>query len=324
MSEKEKNESQDSNGELVVQPQATPVYDAQNEEDKRSYRLIRNLFLAYAIGGFALYFGMHGIKKSEHEGASQHHAHEMKHKQKQSPHHLKKQTLEEMTARLNGIGFKVMSDFSVEGMPAMRGFTVTYNGQGRVVYANAINGSLVVGDIVNAENVNLSLNHRDKYLEPAMSNLAYEAIKKDATWFKEGADSAPVKIYSFTDPNCPYCLQFWENTRELVSSGKIQVRQIPVGLFEHSKEDAASILGSKNPSEKYDGHMEDRVNKIKSRVQGEYGEKELKILESNYKAFVDAGARGTPYSLVEMPDGTLHRINGSMPKDEIEDLISQK
>lgn len=60
---------------------------------------------------------------------------------------------------------------------------------------------------------------------------------------------APVIVYVFADPFCPYCKQFWQQARPWVESGKVQLRTLLVGVIKpESPATAAAILATKDPA----------------------------------------------------------------------------
>lgn len=60
---------------------------------------------------------------------------------------------------------------------------------------------------------------------------------------------APVVLYVFADPFCPYCKQFWQQARPWVESGKVQLRTLLVGVIKpESPATAAAILAAKDPA----------------------------------------------------------------------------
>lgn len=65
-------------------------------------------------------------------------------------------------------------------------------------------------------------------------------------WILDGKKEAPVIVYVFADPFCPYCKQFWQKARPWVDSGKVQLRTILVGVIKpESPATAAAILAAK-------------------------------------------------------------------------------
>lgn len=50
-------------------------------------------------------------------------------------------------------------------------------------------------------------------------------------------------------PFCPYCLQFWQQARPWVESGKVQIRTLLVGVIKpESPATAAAILATQDPA----------------------------------------------------------------------------
>ncbi len=56
-----------------------------------------------------------------------------------------------------------------------------------------------------------------------------------ASWILDGKKDAPVVLYVFADPFCPYCKQFWQQARPWVESGKVQLRTLLVGVIKPEK-----------------------------------------------------------------------------------------
>lgn len=82
---------------------------------------------------------------------------------------------------------------------------------------------------------------------PSMRQVAGSLLKDihRATWIAEG--KGPHVVYIFFDPNCPYCHQLYEETRNRVKAGKVQLRWIPVGtLTATSAGKAAALLDAKD------------------------------------------------------------------------------
>ncbi|MEM8833694.1 MAG: thioredoxin fold domain-containing protein [Pseudomonadota bacterium] len=71
-----------------------------------------------------------------------------------------------------------------------------------------------------------------------------------------GDPGAPV-IYSFMDPQCPHCHDFMEDLREgYLDNGLVQLRMIPVGLREETMAQAAFLLASPDPQERWYNHLD--------------------------------------------------------------------
>jgi thiol:disulfide interchange protein DsbG len=48
---------------------------------------------------------------------------------------------------------------------------------------------------------------------------------------KEGADTAPRKVFVFADPFCPYCKAFWAEAQPWVKAGKVQLNTLLVAFL---------------------------------------------------------------------------------------------
>ena len=65
---------------------------------------------------------------------------------------------------------------------------------------------------------------------------------------KEGAESAPRKVFVFADPYCPYCKQFWAEAQPWVKAGKVQLNTLLVAFLNpNSGRNASAILNAKDP-----------------------------------------------------------------------------
>ena len=79
---------------------------------------------------------------------------------------------------------------------------------------------------------------------------------ESGNWIPLGNDGAPV-IYSFVDPQCPYCHALITDMRkDYIDTGAVQVRMIPVGFKEGSMEQSAFLLAVPNPQARWYRHLE--------------------------------------------------------------------
>lgn len=110
----------------------------------------------------------------------------------------------------------------------------------------------IIGTMLDAEGNEVT----SEVLEPIIRNNRQKAQKaawprlEQSHWVADGNPDADRILYLFTDPNCPYCHELWQQTRSVVASGKVQLRHVLVGILKPSSPGkAAAILGSDNPSE---------------------------------------------------------------------------
>ena len=137
----------------------------------------------------------------------------------------------------------------------------------------------------------------------------YSDIEK-SNWVPLGQPGAPV-FYSFIDPQCGHCHALIENVRSagLLDNGKVQVRIIPVGFKDESRAQAAFLIASPNPQERWYRHLEgdDTALPAKSEINQQGVQRNLAIMQS-WKFSV------TPMIVYRAKDGSVKIVRGQ-PKD---------
>lgn len=79
---------------------------------------------------------------------------------------------------------------------------------------------------------------------------------ENSNWVQLGNADAPA-IYVFVDPQCGHCHAFMGDLREnYIEKGLIQVRLIPVGFRAETLAQAAFLLASPNPQERWFKHLD--------------------------------------------------------------------
>lgn len=138
---------------------------------------------------------------------------------------------------------------------------------------------------------------------------------ENSNWVPVGAPGAPV-LYSFIDPQCPHCHAFMNDLRQgFLENGRIQVRMIPVGFREETRAQAAFLIATPNPQERWLRHMDGDPDALpaRSEINQQGVQRNLGIMQS-WK--FDA----TPMSVYRAKDGTVKIVRGR-PKD-IQALIA--
>lgn len=131
-----------------------------------------------------------------------------------------------------------------------------------------------------------------------------------SNWVPLGVSGAPI-LYSFVDPQCGHCHAFINELREakLFEKGKVQVRMIPVGFKEESKAQAAFLIASPNPQEKWFRHMDgdEAALPAKSEMNQQGVARNLAVMQS-WEFNV------TPMVIYRAKDGKVKIVRGR-PKD---------
>ena len=156
---------------------------------------------------------------------------------------------------------------------------------------------------------------KEKEFEPQSTSerLFYDIEKSN--WVPIGKSGAPV-IYSFIDPQCPHCHAFVNELRKgYLDEGKIQVRLIPVGFKDETRAQAAFLMATPNPEERWMRHLDGDPDALpaKSEISQQGVQRNLAIMQS-WKFNV------TPMIVYRGADGSVKLVRGK-PKD-IDSLIA--
>ncbi len=141
-------------------------------------------------------------------------------------------------------------------------------------------------------------------------------------WILDGKKDAPVVVYVFADPFCPYCKQFWQQTRPWVETGKVQLRTLLVGVIKpESPATAAAILAAKDPAKAW---QEYEASDKKLNIPATVGAEQMKILSANEKLMDELGANVTPAIYYMSPENTLQQAVGLPDQKTLNIIMGNK
>ncbi len=147
--------------------------------------------------------------------------------------------------QLQAKGAEIKGSFDAPN--GLRGYAAEYQNNALALYLTPDGKHVLVGSLFDEQGKDLSAEPLQKLVYAPMSKEIWAKMEKTA-WIADGKDSAPRKVYLFSDPNCPYCNMFWEQARPWVDSGKVQLRHIMVGIIrEDSPGKSAALLAAKDP-----------------------------------------------------------------------------
>lgn len=221
---------------------------------------------------------------------------------------------------LQGQGLSHIKEF--DAGKSLRGFAGVIGDQPMAVYVTP-DGNAIVGMRVDAMGKPMD----EKTVVGLTVKPVTDGIMKNlsgAKWVLDGEPDAPRIVYTFTDPNCPYCHKFWEAARPWVDAGKVQIRNLLVGVIrEDSPNKAAAILGATDPSAAFTKNEKnfshggiDPAESISTEIQGE--------LERNQTLMLSLGFQGTPGIVATGADGKLLKLSG-LPRDgKLEELLGPR
>lgn len=209
-------------------------------------------------------------------------------------------------------GLEVMGEFDApSGLTGYAGLA----GQNPIaVYVTEDGQHALVGSLINAKGEDVGAEAVKEMVMKPMTERSWDKLEA-STWIADGKATAPRVVYTFSDPNCPYCNQFWEAARPWVESGKVQLRHVMVGVIrEDSANKVAAMLAASSPEAALTKNEHGFANGgIKPDATVPAGVR--KKLDSNELLMLELGFQGTPGILFLDADGLLQRRAG-MPRPE--------
>ncbi|MGQ4879661.1 thiol:disulfide interchange protein DsbG [Billgrantia sp. LNSP4103-1] len=203
-------------------------------------------------------------------------------------------------------GLEIHAQFIAPG--SLRGYAASHQGQEMTVFVTADGEHAIVGTLVDAEGNDLSEAPLDEWVRAPQENELWQRLE-ESHWIADGSADADRVIYTFTDPNCPYCHQFWEVARPWVEAGKVQLRHVMVGVLQpDSPAKAAALLGADDPEAAL--HTHSSGDGIAPSAQPRDIEDQV---YRNNQLFDELGFYATPSTLFQL-EGRLQRVDG-MPSE---------
>lgn len=203
-------------------------------------------------------------------------------------------------------GLEIHGEFEAPG--GLAGYAASHQGREMTVYVTADGQHAIVGTMIDAEGNDLSEAPLDELVRAPQEGQVWQQLEQ-SHWIQDGQADAPRVLYTFTDPNCPYCRQFWEQARPWVEAGEVQLRHIMVGILQpDSPAKASALLGAEDPEAALHDHS--GGNSVAPSAQPRHIED--KVYRNN-QLFDELGLYATP-TTVYRHEGRLQRVDG-MPNE---------
>ncbi|MDN6315705.1 MAG: thiol:disulfide interchange protein DsbG [Halomonas sp.] len=223
-------------------------------------------------------------------------------------------TLPAPVQALTDQGIEIHQRFEAPG--GLTGFGASAQGQEMAVYLTPDGKHVVVGTLMDGNGNNLTEPQLDKHVRAPLEAKTW-ALLEDSHWIQDGDKNAPRIIYTFTDPNCPYCQQLWEAARPWVDAGRVQLRHIMVGILAaDSPAKAATMLAADNPAATLNAQKQGKT--ITPSAQPRKYEEQV---YANNQLFESLGLYATPTSAYQRntDDGSvrIERVQGMPNKADL-------
>ncbi|MFF7710925.1 thiol:disulfide interchange protein DsbG [Pseudomonas sp. NPDC007930] len=215
---------------------------------------------------------------------------------------------------LVGKGAQVLGRFDAPG--GLQGFAATYQGQGIALYLTADGQHVLMGHLYDAQGQDLSAAPLEQQVYKPLSEQMWQRLEA-SHWIADGRDDAARVVYVFSDPNCPYCNLFWQQTRPAVEAGKLQLRHVMVGIIRNdSPGKAAALLASQDPAKALHDH-EAAGKGSTLKALGAIPPALEKQLADNVDLMTALGAQATPAIFYRNERGLLEQQQGAPQAEQL-------
>ncbi|WP_220183733.1 thiol:disulfide interchange protein DsbG [Marinobacterium marinum] len=207
-------------------------------------------------------------------------------------------------------GIEISETYPAPG--GMTGYVGEMQGSPIAFYLTSDGEHVILGPMLSATGENLTEHKIQTLVMGPKHAKAWEKLE-NSHWLLDGDPSAPTVVYTFTDPNCPYCHRFSEAARPWVDAGQVQLRHVLVGILKaDSLPKAATILDADNPQqallanqEQYGGGGID--------VDTAAVDRQREKVEQNTRMMRSLGLHATPSTYYRDADGQV-RMQQGMPR----------
>lgn len=222
---------------------------------------------------------------------------------------------------LTNHGITIHGQFDAPG--GLRGYGASVQGQDMAIYLTPDGEHAIVGTLMDSAGNDLTEAQLDEHVRVPLEAETWQLLE-ESHWIQDGDANAPRIIYTFTDANCPYCRQFWEQARPWVDAGDVQLRHIMVGILApNSPALAATILGAEDPAATLHAHNEGES--VSANAQSRDIEEQV---YDNNQLFEELGLYATPTSAFqrETDSGNLRidRIQGLPSPDRLVEMMGSE
>lgn len=231
---------------------------------------------------------------------------------------------EELPAPVKAIekqGITIIKPFDAPA--GMKGYLGKYQDMGVAIYVTPDGKHAISGYMYDEKGQNLSEQLFQKEIYTPAGQEMWKRMEKSA-WLLDGKKDAPVILYVFADPFCPYCKQFWQQARPWVDAGKVQLRTLLVGVIKpESPDTAAAILATKDPAKTWHDY-EQSGGKLKLSLPATPAADAMRTLNENQKLMDDLGANVTPAIYYMNKEGQLQQVVGLPDAQKLKVMMGEE
>ncbi len=199
------------------------------------------------------------------------------------------------------------------------GYIIDFRGNALTVYLSEDKQYLFTGKMLDATGRDMGETALNAYITGPQSEKNWQALGS-SNWISDGDEDAKRVIYTFTDPNCPYCKKFWQQARPWVEAGKVQIRHILVGILKADSFDkSAAILSAEDPATALYQH--ESGNEVNIRTIASLSKSVKEKLNANHTLMQSLGVSATPAIYYKDSENAVSRHMGLPGPSQLEVIM---
>lgn len=222
---------------------------------------------------------------------------------------------------LEAQGVEVIGTFAAPG--GLTGYAGLADQQPLAIYLSADAKVAIVGSMIDAKGNHLSQEPLDRLVSKPLTVKIWKQLE-GSTWIADGSKNAARVVYTFTDPNCPYCNKFWNDSRPWVKAGKVQLRHVIVAILaDTSAGKAAALLSAEDTQAALTQHEQQHASggvKPLSQVP----EKIHAQLDANQTLMQQLGSSATPTIFYKDASGNLQKMQGAPTAEMLTKILGPR
>lgn len=215
-------------------------------------------------------------------------------------------------------GVNIAGSFEAPG--DLTGYVGEMMGQPVAFYLTPDGEHVIIGTMLSATGDNLTEAKVEELVLAPKNAQAWQQLE-ETDWVRDGQTDAPVIIYTFTDPNCPFCHRFHRAAQPWIDAGRVQLRHILVGIIkEDSLPKAATIQGADDPQKALYMNQENYSSggiKVDKQLVSQFSD----TIESNNDLMSRLGLHATPSTYYKDANGLVHMKQGAPKPEEMADIM---
>ena len=206
------------------------------------------------------------------------------------------------------------------GAPAWLG---QYQDMGVTLFLTPDGKHAISGYLYDEKGKNLSDAYFQKEIYAPLGREMWKQLNA-AHPLKEGADTAPRKVFVFADPFCPYCKAFWAEAQPWVKAGKVQLNTLLVAFLNpNSGRNASAILNAKDPVSAW-REYELSGGKTLPKPAGGASRENVAVLQQHQQLMDSLGANATPAIYYLNAQNELQQVVGMPDEKQLEEMFGPK